>query len=308
MIAEKTALSYERNLAVVRAVAPRDALNGVDFNITGSTDGLGRGKPVHAVGHPSPDRKWYRPVQNVYVSGSRDGMITFELNTGRATGLSGEGLFDSEFYLMGMILKDAPPETLARPIDVAMDQLRKWGYDVALRRRTTSTTDVSTGFKQGVDNVIFVAPLGWSQQQAPDGSIVLGSPRSFNARIIIHPGRQLAGRFEDMFDAEVRKMNAVSLTTQVRMIQTVEGFRARFVEGVIMVNFGGITNPQMQPMHFLYMACDPLDRYESFTYYNDRYSFEADRKYVDAFIESLDYHNSLRERERLQQRKPPGRH
>jgi len=46
------------------------------------------------------------------------------------------------------------------------------------------------------------------------------------------------------------------------------------------------------------MAADPVDRYESFIYTNDHYSFEADRPAVDKFVESLDYRNSLEQRQR----------
>jgi hypothetical protein len=54
----------------------------------------------------------------------------------------------------------------------------------------------------------------------------------------------------------------------------------------------------MQEMYFLFMAADPVDRYESFIYTNDHYSFQADRPAVDKFVESLDYRNSLEQRQR----------
>jgi hypothetical protein len=58
-------------------------------------------------------------------------------------------------------------------------------------------------------------------------------------------------------------------------------------------NGGGITNPRPQRIKFLYMACDPVGRYESFIYLNDEYMFDRRRDVLNRFVASLNFRNSI---------------
>src|SRR5262249_15017551 len=97
-------------------------------------------------------------------------------------------------------------------------------------------------------------------------------------------------------EENLNRIPPLRLTTRAVTKQAKEGFHYRLVEGTTAVDFGGITKPIMEEMHFIYMGFDPVGRYESVLYMANRYYFEVDRKIFDDFLLSLDFRNSRAQR------------
>ncbi len=59
-------------------------------------------------------------------------------------GHSGGGLFNENWELVGLIKQDQPPNAVAIRIEAVIDQLKQWGYTVALSRAPVTTTTTTT--------------------------------------------------------------------------------------------------------------------------------------------------------------------
>ena len=290
--------SERLDLAVLKVVAPQRSVGELDFSALGKVDSLTRGAQVYPVGHVSDQLRWWHPTSPVALSRRLGDQLTFEAGISKMTGFSGGGLFDSGWGLIGLISEDSPPETFALSIDAVLDQLRRWQYQVSLSPAGTRGPLPPGGVTFGTENFIYTPPLGWATIAQPDGSIILKKPDISPVMIILMPAQPLSRRFEDIFQDNLNNIPPQTLTTRAVTQRAQEGFNYRFVEGTMLMNIGGVTKPIMDQMHFLYIAFDPVGRYESVLYLADRYNFEPDRKFFDDFLLSLDFKNSQAERTR----------
>ncbi len=109
-------------------------IDQIPFHLLGDPALLQRGDEVYAIGYPN-QRPWELP-------GTPDGFqsvlgktIRFQTSFVRV-GNSGGGLFDANWYLVGMVRdtgsKDSPSGGTAVPIDQILKQLAEWNFTVGL--------------------------------------------------------------------------------------------------------------------------------------------------------------------------------
>lgn len=130
-------LDADLDLAVLSVKTPRGPL-------TGSQAFARLGRPVErrdgvfAVGFPG-SRQWEANLQPDPVSTVTTSTLTFQTQFVQQ-GHSGGGLFNKNWELVGLIKQDQPPHAAAIRIEAVIDQLKQWGYTVALSLAPVTTT------------------------------------------------------------------------------------------------------------------------------------------------------------------------
>jgi hypothetical protein len=153
--------------------------------------------------------------------------------------------------------------------------------------------------ERGTGNVIYQIPPGWQKEELASGAIRLTPVNSYGSGrgvILILPAFPIERSFHESFDEVVRGLGAIS-TEAVREIKTDEGFDVLFVQGNLGRNYGTTLNPQIQPEPFKFVACNPIDRFESVLLVSP-YMFGEVEQAFDFVIRSLDYHNHRNARAR----------
>jgi len=126
---------FDRNLDLAVLSVPNIEELGIQvdeilLHQLGAPDELARGDEVFTIGNPR-GVGWQANVDPDRISGKDALRLTFE-SLLIAKGHSGGGLFNKDWGLVGMITADQPPNGIAVRIDRVLEQLRKWGYPVAL--------------------------------------------------------------------------------------------------------------------------------------------------------------------------------
>jgi Trypsin-like peptidase domain len=127
------------DLAVIAVVGvkgkgiPTSELN---FDLLADTSSLQPGMDVSSVGYPGR-RAWYTSQLPQRLSEIGSSAIRFEA-TWIEPGLSGGGLFDPSWRLIGMVVSDSPPVGMAIPASQIHARLRQWGYPVDWKQTRTT--------------------------------------------------------------------------------------------------------------------------------------------------------------------------
>jgi regulator of sirC expression with transglutaminase-like and TPR domain len=102
----------------------------------------GRKDGVYALGCPG-SRQWEGNIQPDPISAVTTSTLTFQTQVVQQ-GHSGGGLFNDKWELIGVIKQDQPPNAVAIRIDAVIDQLKQWGYTVALSPAPVMPTTAAT--------------------------------------------------------------------------------------------------------------------------------------------------------------------
>jgi hypothetical protein len=114
------------------------ASTGIAFGSLGSPRNLRRGDNVYAIGNPNGVEWGYNLTPYRYRDSDGD-EFSFEALSIK-NGHSGGGVFDDQWRLIGMTLRDQPPDGAALSIERIVGLLRKWGYPLALTAPVPSPT------------------------------------------------------------------------------------------------------------------------------------------------------------------------
>jgi len=109
----------------------RIPLDALPFGRLGRSDALARGAELRTVGYPGGKHWWY-PVTPHKLASVDEKLLKFQPSY-LTRGDSGGGLFNERWELVGMVIRDAPPEGEAVRIERVIERLQAWGYPVALK-------------------------------------------------------------------------------------------------------------------------------------------------------------------------------
>jgi hypothetical protein len=130
----------QMDLAVLRVIdRQREIPNTVmDFNILGDAPSLKRGDAVFPIGHPE-GRRWSVPVNADRVDQNLTSEVSFQ-STYVRKGNSGGALFDDKWRLVGMVVRDEPPDATAISATSVSRKLASWGYTVGWKTAAPTTS------------------------------------------------------------------------------------------------------------------------------------------------------------------------
>lgn len=103
---------------------------GIAFRLLGSPRNLRRGDSVYAIGYAN-SVEWSSNLTPYRYRDSDGDEFSFEALSIKQ-GHSGGGVFDEQWRLIGMVLRDQPPDGGALSIERILGLLKKWGYPLAL--------------------------------------------------------------------------------------------------------------------------------------------------------------------------------
>jgi hypothetical protein len=103
---------------------------GIPFASLGVPRELKLGDPLFAVGHPL-GTAWGDNLTPYLFRKSDGDQLVFEALSIQV-GHSGGGLFDQRWRLVGMVVRDEPPNAVALSIERIVGRLADWGYPIAL--------------------------------------------------------------------------------------------------------------------------------------------------------------------------------
>jgi tetratricopeptide (TPR) repeat protein len=139
------------DLAVLSVKTPRGPLAGSQpFARLGRP--VERRNGVFAVGFPG-SRQWEANLQPDPVSAVTTSTLTFQTQFVQQ-GHSGGGLFNENWELVGLIKQDQPPHAVAIRIEAVIDQLKQWGYTVALSPAPVTTTTTTPRLPAGATSLV----------------------------------------------------------------------------------------------------------------------------------------------------------
>jgi hypothetical protein len=120
-------------LAVIGQPAQRLPGNPFRFAILGSPELLKLGDDLHAIGNPLGNA-WHTNLTPFKYRRADGDRFSFEAPLVQK-GHSGGGVFDPGWHLMGMLIRDEPPDGVAVSIGRLIAQLKEWDYPVELTKR-----------------------------------------------------------------------------------------------------------------------------------------------------------------------------
>lgn len=121
------------DLAVLAVTGERGqaaSAEGVTLALLGAPGELRLGDALHAIGNPLGNAWHVNLSPYRYRSGDGDNFRFEALSIQR--GHSGGGVFDQDWRLVGMVVRDEPPDGVALSIARILALLREWGYPVGL--------------------------------------------------------------------------------------------------------------------------------------------------------------------------------
>ena len=157
------------DLAVLAVVdQPGQPLGGapVAFAILGSPETLKVGDDLHAIGNPL-GRPWHVNLSPFKYRRSDGDRLSFEAPLVQK-GHSGGGVFDPSWRLMGMLIRDEPPDGVAVSISRLVAQLKDWGYPVDLTKKMSAASAVPapTVGSPATPPSAMVGPQGWTPSRS----------------------------------------------------------------------------------------------------------------------------------------------
>ncbi len=126
------------------------------FDRFGDSSKLTRGSPVSAIGYPNG--KAY-DVSTGQISQIEAVSLKYRVAGLVPGGYSGGPLLDRDGMIVGMIGRDQPPDGLATRIDLILQQLKAWNYQVGLREEPSRAS--GSDFQGTLLRYIQEAPQGF---------------------------------------------------------------------------------------------------------------------------------------------------
>lgn len=142
------------DLAVLAVQGSGDAQipsKSIPFEILGDATALKHGAGLYSIGYPA-GKAWGMNIDPDRFDELGGTEIKFQSNFVRG-GDSGGGLFDEHFNLVGMIVKDEPPDAVAHSINSVLAKLKEWRYpaDLKLSGAAASSTSPDPGKQSQVE-------------------------------------------------------------------------------------------------------------------------------------------------------------
>jgi osmotically-inducible protein OsmY len=227
------------DLAVLSVVGERGqppGIAGIPFASLGAPRELKLGDPLFAVGNPL-GTAWGDNLTPYLFRKSDGDQFAFEALSIQV-GHSGGGVFDRGWRLVGMVVRDEPPDAVALSIERIVGRLADWGYPIALTvppatgTGATGTSATGTGAPADGSGSSAQTPPFTRPSQPSTGAPAGPAGDDLRARVVTAlKARQIEGLAVDLEDdTTVSLAGAISdpqiVRTAISTARSVRGVRS----------------------------------------------------------------------------------